>query len=132
TAGKELEQQEKGMDYVFVLDVSGSMALDGKLGTSRRSIESFIEALGPEDRIEVMTFNLQPNLLFNELKPADEAAHNAAIEFLNSQQARGGTILRPALQTAYKYRDADRQLNVVLLSDGITEAGEHRELLELI
>jgi Ca-activated chloride channel homolog len=132
TAGKELEQQEKGMDYVFVLDVSGSMALDGKLGTSRRSVESFIEALGPEDRMEVMTFNLQPNLLFNELKSADEANHKAATEFLNSQQARGGTILRPALQTAYKYRDADRQLNVVLLSDGITEAGEHRELLELI
>ena len=132
TAGQELEQQEKGMDYVFVLDVSGSMALDGKLGTSRRSIESFIEALGPEDRLEVMTFNLQPNLLFKELKPADEAAHSVAKEFLQSQQARGGTILRPALQTAYKYRDADRQLNVVLLSDGITEAGEHRELLQLI
>jgi Ca-activated chloride channel homolog len=132
TAGQELEQQEKGMDYVFVLDVSGSMALDGKLGTSRRSIESFIEALGPEDRLEVMTFNLQPNLLFKELQPADEAAHTAAKEFLQSQQARGGTILRPALQTAYKYRDADRQLNVVLLSDGITEAGEHRELLQLI
>ncbi|WP_428306872.1 VIT and vWA domain-containing protein [Lacipirellula sp.] len=132
TAGQELEQQEKGMDYVFVLDVSGSMALDGKLGTSRRSIESFIEALGPEDRMEVMTFNLQPNLLFKELKSADEAAHAAAKEFLQSQQARGGTILRPALQTAYKYRDTDRQLNVVLLSDGITEAGEHRELLQLI
>jgi Ca-activated chloride channel family protein len=132
TAGKELEQQEKGMDYVFVLDVSGSMALDGKLGASRRSIESFIEVLGPEDRMEVITFNLQPNLLFNGLKPADDASRQAAAEFLKSQQARGGTILRPALQTAYKYRDADRQLNVVLLSDGITEAGEHRELLSLI
>jgi Ca-activated chloride channel homolog len=132
TAGKELEKQEAGMDYVFVLDVSGSMAMDGKLGTSRRSIESFIEALGPEDRLEVMTFNLQPNLLFGELKPADEAGHKAATEFLASQQARGGTILKPALQTAYKYRDADRQLNVVLLSDGITEPTEHRQLLDLI
>ncbi|HEX6960455.1 MAG TPA: VIT and VWA domain-containing protein [Lacipirellula sp.] len=132
TAGKELEKQEAGMDYVFVLDISGSMAMDGKLGTSRRSIEAFIEALGPEDRMEVMTFNLQPNLLFNELKPADEAARTAAAEFLRSQQARGGTVLQPALQTAYKYRDADRQLNVVLLSDGITEPGEHERLLALV
>jgi len=132
TAGKELEQAEKGMDYVFVLDVSGSMAMDGKLGTSRRSLEAFIEALGPEDRMEVITFNLQPNLLFGELKAADEAAHKAAAEFLASQQARGGTILAPALQTAYRYRDSDRQLNVVLLSDGITEPTEHRELLGLI
>jgi Ca-activated chloride channel homolog len=132
TAGKELEQQEAGMDYVFVLDISGSMALDGKLGTSRRSIEAFVEALGPEDRLELITFNLQPNTLFGELKPADEAGQTAATEFLRSQQARGGTVLRPALQTAYKYRDDDRQLNVVLLSDGITEATEHRQLLELI
>ena len=41
TAGKELEQQEKGMDYVFIRDVSGSMALDGKLGTSRFPIQAF-------------------------------------------------------------------------------------------
>jgi Ca-activated chloride channel family protein len=132
TAGKELEKQEAGMDYVFVLDISGSMAMDGKLGTSRRSIEAFIEALGPEDRLEILTFNLQPNPLFGELKPADEAGHKAAAEFLANQQARGGTILQPALQTAYKYQDDDRQLNVVLLSDGITEPGEHRQLLELI
>ena len=64
-----------------------------------RSIEAFIEALGPEDRFEVMTFNVQPNLLFGELKPADEAGHKAAAEFLDSQQARGGTVLQPALQT---------------------------------
>jgi Ca-activated chloride channel family protein len=132
TAGKELEQQEVGMDYVFVLDISGSMALDGKLGTSRRSIEAFVEALSPEDRLEVITFNLQPNTLFGELKNADEAAHAAATEFLRTQQARGGTVLQPALQTAYKYRNADRQLNVVVLSDGITEPTEHRQLLELI
>jgi Ca-activated chloride channel family protein len=132
TAGKELEHEEKGMDYVFVLDVSGSMATDGKLATSRRSIEAFVGALGPEDRLEVMTFNLQPNLLFSELKAADNGALESAAKFLASQQARGGTVLRPALQTAYKYRDSDRQLNVVLLSDGITEPAEHRELLELI
>jgi Ca-activated chloride channel family protein len=132
TAGKELEKQEAGMDYVFLLDVSGSMAMDGKLGTSRKSIEAFIEALGPDDRLEVMTFNLQPTLLFNELKPADEAGLKAAAEFLRSQHARGGTVLRPALQTAYKYQDDDRQLNVVLLSDGLTEPGEHQQLLSLI
>jgi len=41
-------------------------------------------------------------------------------------------VLRPALQTAYKFRDADRPLNVVLLSDGMTEPREQAELVRLI
>ncbi|MEM9659148.1 MAG: VWA domain-containing protein, partial [Planctomycetota bacterium] len=132
TAGKELEQHNQGMDYVFLLDISGSMANDGKLGTSRKSIEAFVAALEPADRFEVLSFNLAPTPLFEELRAADESAHELASEYLRSQQARGGTVLRPALQTAYRYRDADRQLNVVILSDGMTEPTEQQQLLQLI
>jgi Ca-activated chloride channel family protein len=55
-----------------------------------------------------------------------------AIAFLESQRPAGGTVLRPALDTAYKYQDPDRTLNVVILSDGMTEQGEHSELVRLI
>ena len=41
-------------------------------------------------------------------------------------------MLRPAISTAYQYRDPDRPLNVVILSDGMTEHREQRELVELI
>ena len=113
TAGKELEAMNRGMDYVFVLDVSGSMAFDGKLPLSRESLRSFIESLGPEDRFEVITFNIAPNTLFNEARPANEENMKQAVAFLESQRALGGTVLRPALDTAYRYQDPDRTLNVV-------------------
>jgi Ca-activated chloride channel homolog len=132
TAGKELESMNQGMDYVFVLDVSGSMAFDGKLPLSRQSLRSFIDSLGPEDRFEVITFNIAPNTLFNEARPANEENLKQAVAFLESQQALGGTVLRPALDTAYKYQNSDRTLNVVVLSDGITEQAEHAELVRLI
>jgi Ca-activated chloride channel family protein len=132
TAGEELEELNRGMDYVFVVDVSGSMAHDQKLGLSRSSVEAFVEALGPEDRFELISFNVQPKTLFNELRGVTEEASAAARQFLLDQRAIGGTVLRPALATAYKYRDSDRTLNVVILSDGMTEQGEQRELLELI
>ncbi|HEY1785618.1 MAG TPA: VWA domain-containing protein, partial [Pirellulales bacterium] len=51
---------------------------------------------------------------------------------LREQRAMGGTILNPAIEAAYRYHDNDRQLNVVVLSDGMTEQGLQRELLELI
>jgi Ca-activated chloride channel family protein len=110
TAGKELQELESGMDYIFVLDISGSMAHEGKLSLSRNAIESFIDALGREDRFEVMTFNTQPTLLFQSLSDAGDAAKGAAKDFLLSQRARGGTVLRPAVTTAYKYKTPDRPL----------------------
>ena len=132
TAGEELAAENPGMDYVFILDVSGSMAYDGKLALSRESIGSFIEELGKEDRFEVVTFNVAPNTLFGELRPMETANQDAATEFLRSQQGRGGTVLRSAMALAYKYGEPDRPLNVVILSDGMTEQGERAELLSLI
>ncbi len=132
TAGKELEELNRGMDYVFVLDISGSMAHDGKLRLSRNSIGAFVDSLGEDDRFEVITFNIAPQTLFNSLEQVNGQAKEQAITFIESQKARGGTILRPALTTAYRYRDPDRTLNVVVLSDGMTEQAEQRELLELV
>ncbi len=132
TAGEDLAKRDEGMDYVFVLDISGSMANDGKLLLSKDSVGAFINELGEKDRFEVMTFNVQPNLGFNELRAADPAAKEAAAQFLSQQQARGGTILAPAVTTAYKYGEADRPLNVIILSDGLTEQAERQALLALI
>jgi Ca-activated chloride channel family protein len=120
------------MDYVFVLDVSGSMANDGKLRLGVDSLAAFVETLGADDRFELLTFNIAPMKHFQSLVAPNAAAKAGAREYLGSQQARGGTVLRPALEAAYRYRDPDRTLNVVVLSDGLTEQAEQRELVELI
>jgi Ca-activated chloride channel family protein len=131
TAGEELAGERAGMDYVFILDISGSMADDGKLGISRDSVAAFIEALGTDDRFEVVTFNVTPTALFSTLVPANEDNQSKAASFLASQAARGGTVLKPALAMAYQYADADRALNVVVVSDGMTEQAERTALLEM-
>jgi Ca-activated chloride channel family protein len=131
-AGEDVAKSSAGMDYVFVLDVSGSMADEGKLALSKGSVSAFLGELGEGDRFEVMTFNVQPALAFGELRPADVAAREAATAYLASQQARGGTVLRSALSTAYKYGTGARPLNVVILSDGLTEQQERQVLLEMI
>lgn len=132
TAGEELAKSEAGMDYVFLLDISGSMAQDGKLLLSKDSIGAFISELDEQDRIEIITFNVRPTLAFEALRNATAQTKEAAQSYLASQQARGGTVLNPAVTTAYKYADADRALNVVIFSDGLTEQHERRALLQLI
>ena len=132
TAGEELAADNLGMDFVFVLDVSGSMAHGGKLAMSRESIGAFINELGPEDRFEVVTFNVTPTRLFGELRDVNEAVQEEAAQFLRTQQGRGGTVLKSAMGIAYQYGEPDRPLNVVILSDGMTEQGERSVLLSQI
>ena len=134
TAGEELADLVTGMDYVFVLDISGSMGKERKLETSADAVAAFIEALGSDDRFEVMAFNVQPETLFSALQVVDDTTIRQAIEFLDTRNAKGGTVLQPAISTAYKYADpdGDRPLNVVVLSDGLTKQSERVELLDLI
>ncbi len=132
TAGKELEKIQTGDDYVFILDISGSMADDGKLNTSVNSLQSFVSALGQEDRFEIIAFNKRPFTLFNKLVNAGDETKSQAASFLQLQEARGGTFLQSALAAAYKYKTADRALNTVILSDGMTEQQERRVLMEMI
>ncbi len=131
-AGQELEKSQTGADYVFILDISGSMANEGKLGRSVHSLEAFIRNLGADDRFEVITFNKRPYTLFNQLQSAKQESIEKAVSFLNSQEARGGTSLQPAIATAYKYGTADRPLHTVILSDGMTDQDERRVLMEMI
>ncbi|MFT5304095.1 MAG: Ca-activated chloride channel family protein [Mariniblastus sp.] len=132
TAGEELAAAAGGMDYVFVLDISGSMKNKGKLGLSTNAAGAFISSLGTDDRCEVMSFNNVPNFGFEELRSVDDETKAAASEFLKSQRARGGTALRPAVNAALRYKDPDRGLNVVILSDGMTDQAEQKELLSAI
>lgn len=132
TAGQDVAQKQDSMDYVFVVDVSGSMAADGKLLVSKDSVAAFLNQLSDTDRFEVMTFNIKPSLAFSQLQPASAANKQRALEYLSQQEARGGTVLQPAIATAYKYASTDRPLNVVILSDGLTEQQERQTLLQQI
>jgi Ca-activated chloride channel family protein len=108
------------------------MANDSKLIVSKKSVQAFINELSPDDRFEVMTFNVQPKTLFGELRPAAAGSLEQAAGFLDTRQARGGTVLSPAMNAAYRYADPDRTLNVVVLSDGMTEQRERSVLMERI
>lgn len=130
TPGEDLNQKEAGMDYLFLLDISGSMAHDGKLAISKESIAAFINELEPEDRFELLMFNVQPNLAFQELRGATTENKAAAERYLAQQSARGGTVLAPALAAAFKYGSPDRPLNVVILSDGLTEQQERQAIAQ--
>jgi Ca-activated chloride channel family protein len=91
TAGDDLGKADAGADYIFVLDVSGSMRDDGKLLLSKDCLGAFIEELGENDRLEVMTFNIQPTLGFSKSALRMPRLRQRA---LRSSPARRRTVAR--------------------------------------
>ena len=132
TAGEVLNETSHGMDYVFITDISGSMNEAGKMRTAKHTVGAFVTSLNERDRLEVIAFNIEPKMLFDTLQPTSDDTRTAALQFLDEQKPRGSTLLDPAIRMAYRYREPERQLNVVVISDGMTKTRERRDLLQTI
>ena len=132
TAGKELEKLDVGMDYLFVLDISGSMRMDGKITQSKNTVGAFLEELGDKDRFDLITFNTMPKPVFKKLEFASPENIDKAKKRLNRIETKGGTSVLAALRLAYRYAEEGRSLNIILMSDGMDGQTYPRSLVDLI
>lgn len=102
------------IDVVLVLDTSGSMA-GAPMQAARAAARGFVQAMGPDDRIAVISFSEEPHRHTDFT--SDRASLGAALGGLDAQ---GETALYDALTAAARLLDgsAARERYVVLLSDG--------------
>jgi Ca-activated chloride channel family protein len=132
TAGNDLAPAKEAGDYVFLLDVSASMRDDQKLGESRGTLSALVDLLSPDDRFDVIAFNNASSSIFGALAPANDDNRKRAGEFLQSRSARGGTDFGAALAAAYRYAQPGHPLNIVLISDGLSEQNRLAALMRQI
>ncbi|MGH7287436.1 MAG: VIT and vWA domain-containing protein, partial [Myxococcota bacterium] len=121
TPGVDLAPLTSGVDWVFVLDVSGSMA--GKIGTLASGMSDALGRLRPEDRFRLVSFESNAR----ELTPGWVAATPESVQswIANLQQLApgGSTNLYEGLELGLERLDADRATNLVLVTDGVTNTG---------
>lgn len=116
-------------DVCFVLDTSGSMNGE-KLTQARDALTYCVNALGEKDRFNIVRFSTEVDTFAKDLQPASKDQKTAAVEYIKKLEARGGTDLNGALETALKLKTADkRPFLVVFLTDGqptigVTEPNE--------
>jgi len=105
-------------DYVFVVDVSGSM--NGfPLDTSKTLLKNLIGSLRPSDSFNVLLFAGASQQLAPQSLPATPANIARALQVIDEQQGGGGTELLPALRRAMTLQlDRDRSRSVVVITDG--------------
>ena len=112
-------------DFVFVVDVSGSM--EGfPLDTSKKLLQDLIGNLRPTDFFNVVLFAGDSTLLSQEPLQANQENLDRALQLLDQQRGMGGTELLPAITQAMSLpRQGSVSRSVVLITDGYVsgEAG---------
>ena len=128
----QLAGADSGADYVFVLDVSGSMGDSGRLALCRNFLRAFVKQLHESDRLDIVTFNTKPRSLFGKLVGVDAPTRRRVHELLKFQRASGRTAIARTLSWVYRRADGARRFHVLLLSDGMTDRRERMDLAKLI
>jgi Ca-activated chloride channel family protein len=110
-------------EYIFVVDVSGSM--EGfPLNTSKRLLRELIGKLRPTDLFNVVLFAGDSTLLSPQSLPANEQNIASAISLIEQQRGSGGTELLSAVQQAMNMpRQEGISRSLLLITDGYV-AGE--------
>ncbi|MDU4250067.1 VIT domain-containing protein [Pseudomonas sp.] len=105
-------------DYVFVVDVSGSM--NGfPLDTTRTLLRDLIGRLRPSDTFNLLLFAGDNRKLADRSLAATPENIRLAIDLLDSQVGAGGTELMPALREALAMpTDPERSRSFVVVTDG--------------
>ena len=121
TPGLDLQPLDRGADYTFVLDLSGSM--EGKVHTLSRAVSRSIGELRPDDRFRIVTFSDRARLLTAGWVPATENGVDRAIAAVERLRAQGSTNLYEGLELALDGLDDDRTSSVILVTDAVTNTG---------
>ncbi len=98
--GKTISEEElPNSNYVFLIDVSGSMTPPEKLGVLKTGFKQLVDELEPEDRVAIVVYAGEVGVLLPST-PASEADHiKAAIDRLG---AGGSTAGAAGITTAYE------------------------------
>ena len=121
TPGLDLQPITGGADYVFVLDVSGSMA--GKIATLAQGVSKALGEMDPNDRFRVVVFETSARELTRDWVPATKPNVEHWAQELAALQPMGSTNLYEGLALGLRKLDADRATSLVLVTDAVTNTG---------
>ena len=111
-----------GREYIFVVDVSGSM--NGfPLSVSKRLLRDLIGQLRPTDLFNLVLFSGDSALFSTKSVSANPENINKAIGLIEQQRGGGGTELLAAVKQAMSVpREPDYSRSIVVVTDGYIEA----------
>ena len=127
----------RGKGALFILDVSGSMNRDDRIGKLRAQMSNLLTALQNKSnklRYGILTFGAEVDSCFSArgLAVNDEKNHKQAVQFVERIQASGGTPMCEAFSHALTRILPEGNIDAIyFLSDGQPSDGTPAQVLDL-
>lgn len=127
--------ERKPAMLTFVIDTSGSMVREERLGMVRQALKALVNGLSPEDAVAIVGFSSQAELAL----PRTQARQKQRIlDAIASLEPHGATNVEAGLNLAYRIADecySPEAVNrIILCSDGVANVGPKGpdEILKLV
>ncbi|MEM6787276.1 MAG: von Willebrand factor type A domain-containing protein [Myxococcota bacterium] len=123
--GKEVAKAErKPAHLAFVIDVSGSMDQENRLGLVQRSLRLLVAELDERDTVGIVTYGSQARVALPAMRADKKAEILAVIDGLKIEGATNAEAgLRLGYQLAGQQFRSDHVNRVILCSDGVANVG---------
>jgi Ca-activated chloride channel family protein len=135
--GKELKESEMPRaNFVFLVDVSGSMSSSDKLDLLKSGLKEMVYKMNPDDRISLITYSGEVKKLLESTRVKDASKIVKAINALKAGgYTNGGDALKMAYEEATANYDPKCNNRIILGTDGdfnfgVTGTGALTEMVE--
>ena len=123
--GYEVDSEDrKDAALTFVIDVSGSMDMDNRLGLVKRSLELLVEQLHRNDTVSIVVYGSEARVV---LEPTPGSDSGRILDAIYSLQPEGATNAEAGLRLGYGMAmeafNRDGINRVILCSDGVANVG---------
>ena len=113
-----------GNNLVFLIDVSGSMRSEDKLGLLKDSFRCLLEELDPNDTVSIVTYASGEQIVLEGAKASERERILAAIDGLVASGSTNGQAgLAMAYEVAARHFIAGGNNRIILASDGDLNVG---------
>lgn len=118
------DDQRKPASLTFVIDVSGSMDMENRLGLVKQSLQMLVERLRPSDTVAIVVYGSTARVVLNPTSGEDRQAILNAIYSLYPEGATNAADgLRLGYQMAMQAFRPGGINRVILCSDGVANVG---------
>lgn len=124
--GKEVKAEErKPASLVFVIDVSGSMNMENRLGAVKKALALLVDQLNEKDRVGIVVFGDRAQVILDST-PATARNQDEIMAAISALQPQGSTNVQSGLKLGYEMASEnliEGTNRVILCGDGVANNG---------
>lgn len=109
---------------IFVIDVSGSMDMENRLGLVKESLALLVDELREDDRVGIVVYSDNTRIV---LDPTPASEKETILDAIDALHPEGSTNAEAGIRLGYRLADEHKRdgqiTRVILLSDGVANVG---------